>query len=68
MNRRKGARSDWEYYVERAKELFFNSKVMELQSDKMTSDKEMAMCFVQISHQRMIAMYNEWRQKVAEFI
>ena len=68
MNRSKGARSDWEYYVERAKELFFNSKVMELQSDKMTSDKEMAMCFVQISHQRMIAMYNEWRQKVAEFI
>ena len=68
MNRSKGARSDWEYYMERAKELFFNSKVMELQSDKMTSDKDMAVRFVRITHQRMIAMYEEWRKEVLGFL
>ena len=68
MNRSKGARSDWEYYMERAKEFFFNSKVMELKSDTMTNDKDMATLFVQITHQRMIAMYEEWRKEVAEFI
>lgn len=54
--------------MERAKELFFNSKVMELQSDKMTSDKDMAVRFVRITHQRMIAMYEEWRKEVLGFL
>ena len=68
MNRSKGARSDWEYYMKRTKELFFKSGVMELQSDTMTADKDMAMRFVQITHERMIAMYEEWRKEVIEFL
>lgn len=68
MNRSKGARSDWEYYMERKNELFFCPEVMELQSDKMTSDQGMAMDFVNITHKRMIAMYEEWRKEVAEFL
>ena len=55
-------------HLERAEELFFNSGVMELQSDTMTDDKDMAMRFVQITHERMIAMYEEWRKEVIEFL
>lgn len=71
MNRRKGNREDWGYYhldPERMKNLFFDEHFLNLESDTMTSDESMAMLFIRTAHARMIAMYEEWRTSVEEYL
>jgi hypothetical protein len=70
MNRSKGNRQDWAYYLapERKRALFFDECFLGLESDTMTSVPSMAMSFVQTAHARMIALYGEWRKGILNYL
>ena len=70
MNRSKGNRQDWAYYLDptRKRKLFFDENFLELKSDEMTFEKPMAMSFVGTAHKRMIAMYKEWRKSIMGYL
>lgn len=73
-SRSKRDRKDWSYYLdaehneERKRDLFFEDRFLDLESDTLTKDRSMAMSFVQAAHDRMIAMYEEWRKSVLEYL
>ena len=66
-NRSKGDLPNWDYYAERAQDLYFNPGVNKLKRDELTKNREMAQEFIQITHKRMIAMYEEWRKEIVGF-
>ena len=68
MNRSKGDKPNWDYYNENKEALFFDEAVKNLQSDSITKDEDMAMCFIHTTHRRMIAMYEEWRKEIIAFL
>ena len=70
MNRSKRDRQDWDYYCDetRRQNLFFNEGFLGVKSDTMTSNKSMALLFVQTAHKRMVEMYEEWRKSIMMFL
>ena len=66
LNRRKGSREDWDYYL-RKQHLFFDNHFLDMKRDTMTSDKSMAELFINTAHDRMIKMYKEWRKSVSDY-
>lgn len=70
MNRSKGGRPDWDYYTDASRKghLFFDDAFIGLESDTITDNSDMAMTLVETIHRRLVAMYEEWRKEVADYL
>ena len=69
-NRSKNDQPNWTYYEdeERAKSLFFDKELEKLNPRDLTCKPDQARMFIELTHKRMIDMYEEWRKEVVDFL
>lgn len=69
-NRAKRDRAEWDEYKANAKNLLFDERIdgKRIRSDVLTSDDNMAKLFIEVTHGRLVSIYENWRKTVEEFL
>ena len=68
-NRAKGDRANWKEYEANATDLMFDGRVIDgIRDEVLTRDENMAKLFIEITHGRLVRMYEDWRKTVLGLI